>query len=98
MQALFNGRVGVPKELLQQMDAQHHFKRKGRAPVITCRGVRRNQGQQITPRRNGIHLGQQLTLSRDFGSQLKSDGGEAYLFHHHLKREGAAGLTYADLA
>jgi hypothetical protein len=42
-------------------------------------------------------LGQQLTLSRDFGGQLKSGGGEAYLFHHHLTREGAAGLTYADL-
>jgi hypothetical protein len=41
-------------------------------------------------------LGQQLTLSRDFGNQLKS-GGEAYLFHHHLRREGAARLTYADL-
>jgi hypothetical protein len=41
-------------------------------------------------------LDQQLTLSRDFGSQLKS-GGEAYLFHHHLRREGVAGLTYADL-
>ena len=97
MQALFHGRVGVPKELLQQMDAQHHLKRKGRAPVLACRGVRRNQGQQITPRRNGIHLGQQLTLSRDFGGQLKSGGGEAYLFHHHLTHEGAAGLTYADL-
>ena len=51
----------------------------------------------IIARRNGIHLGQQLTLSRDFGGQLKSDGGETYLFHHHLTREGAAGLTYADL-
>ena len=96
MQALFHGRVGVTKELLQQVDAQHHFQRKGRASVLACRGVRRNQGQQITPRRNGIHLGQQLTLSRDFGNQLKS-GGEAYLFHHHLRREGAARLTYADL-
>jgi len=93
MQALFHGRVGVPKELLQSMDAQHHLKRKGREPVLACRGVLRNQGQQITPRRNGIHLGQYLTLSRDFGGQLKSSGGEAYLFHHHLKREGFAVLT-----
>jgi len=91
MQALFHGRVGVPKELLQQMDAQHHLKRKGRAPVLAYRGVRRNQSQQTIPRRNGIHLGQQLTLSRDFDGQLKSGGGEAYSFHHHLGARGLRG-------
>jgi len=97
MQALFHGRVGVTKEFLQQVNAQHHFKRKGRAYVLSCGGVRRNQGQQITPRRNGVHLGQQLTLSRDFGGQLNSGGGEAYLVHHCLTHEGAAGMTCVDL-
>jgi IS30 family transposase len=39
------------------------------------------------------------TISRELSRnrQLKSGGGAADLFYHHLTREGAAGLSYTDL-
>jgi hypothetical protein len=45
VKAFFYGRVGVAKELLQQMNARHQLKRKVQASVPACRGARRNQGR-----------------------------------------------------
>ena len=73
------------------------FKRKGGASVLARMGFRIKEGQQITPRRNSIHLGQQITLSRDFGGQLKSGGDEAFLSLHHSTGAEAAKMTYIDL-
>ena len=45
MQAFVHRRFGLAKELLQQMDEQHHLKRKGRASALAHRSVRRTQEQ-----------------------------------------------------
>jgi len=54
MQGLFHGRVGVSKELQQQMNAQHHLSGKRRALRLASRRMRRNQGQQLRPRNHQV--------------------------------------------
>ena len=97
MQGLFHGRVGMPKELLQQMNAQHHISGKRRAPRLASRCVRRNQPQQLRPRNHQVHLIQKLTLSRSLGHKFESGGGKADLFHLNLTRETLNWATFADL-
>jgi hypothetical protein len=71
----------VPEELLQQVNAQHHFGGKRRTPRLACRRMRRYQGQQLGPRYHQVHLIQELTLARALGDQLESGAGKAHLFH-----------------
>ena len=40
----FHRRVGVAEELLRQVNTQHHFGDKGRAPRGVCSHIRRHQG------------------------------------------------------
>jgi hypothetical protein len=97
MQGLFHGRVGVSKELLQQMNAQHHLSGKWRAPRLASRCMRRNQGQQLRPRNHQVHLIQKLTLARALGDKLESGGGKADLFHLNLTHEALNWVTFADV-
>ncbi len=70
MQGLFHGGVGVSKELLQQMNAQHHVSGKRRAPRLASKCVRRNQPQQLRPRNHQVHLVQKFTLARALGHKF----------------------------
>ena len=96
MQCLFHGRVGMPKELLQQMNAQHHLSGKRWAPRLASRCMRRNQGQQLRPRNHQVHLIQKLTLARALGDKFESGGGKANLFHLCLTHETLNWVTFAD--
>jgi len=97
MQGLFHGRVGVAKELLQQMNAQHHLSGKRRAPRLASRCMRCNQGQQLRPRYDQVHLVQKFTLARALGHKFESGGGKADLFHLNLTRETPNWVTFADV-
>lgn len=46
VQRLFHGRITTVKELLQQVNARRHLRRKRRAPRRALWRVRRNQRQQ----------------------------------------------------
>ena len=99
VQGLFHGRIGVTKEMLQQMDVQHHLGGKRRAVCLALRSMRRNQGQQLRPRDHQVHLDQKLTLARALGDQLESVGGKAHLFHDStVSDQAVSGLTSADLS
>ncbi len=98
MQGLFHSRVGVSKELLQQMNAQHHLSGKWRAPRLASRCMRRNQGQQLRPRYDQIHLVQKFTLARGLSHKFESGGGKADLFHLNLTHETLNWVTFADLS
>ena len=97
VQGLFHGRIGVTKELLQQMVAQHYLCRKRRPTCFAHRRMRCNQRQQFSPRNHQIHLVQKLTLTRALGGQLESGVGKAHLFHDATVSDHAVtGLTFAD--
>ena len=97
MQGLFHGRVGVSKELLQQMNAQHHLSGKRRAPRLASRCVWGNQPQELRPRNHQVHLIQKLTLARALGDKFESGGGKADLFHMNLTGETLNWVTFADV-
>jgi len=81
VQAFVHRRFGLAKELLQQMDEQHHLKRKGRASALAHRSVRRTQEQAnaVTKRSHcqsfgGTGLGQtspKYNSPGQFPSQIK---------------------------
>ena len=97
VQGLFHGRVGVTKELLQQMDAQHHLGGKRRPTCLARRRMWRNQRQQFSPRDHQVHLVQKLTLARALGDQLESAVGKAHLLHGStVSDQAVTGLTFAD--
>ncbi len=87
----------MPKELLQQMNAQHHLSGKRRAPRLASRCVRRNQPQQLRPRNHQVHLVQKFTLARALGHKFESGGGKADLFHLNLTHETLNWVTFADV-
>ena len=98
VQRFFHGRVGVTKELLQQMNAQHHLGGKRRPTCLARRRMWRNQRQQLRPRDHQVHLVKKLTLARALGDQLESGVGKAHLFHGSTVSDQAiSGLTFADL-
>lgn len=98
VQCFFHRRIGVTEELLQQVNAQHHFGGKWRAPCLACRRMRRYQGQQLGPRYHQVHLIKELTLARALGDQLESGAGKAHLFHGSTVADHIVmGLTFADL-
>jgi hypothetical protein len=97
VQRFFHRRIGVTEELLQQVNAQHHFGGKRRASRLACRRMRRYQGQQLGPRNHQVHLIEELTLARALGDQLESGAGKAHLFHDSTVSDHAVmGLTFAD--
>jgi hypothetical protein len=97
VQGLFHGRVGVAEELLQQVNAQHHFGGKRRPSRLARGRMRCNQRQQLGPRDHQVHLIQELTFARAFGDQLESGAGKAHLFHGSTVSDHAVmGLTFAD--
>lgn len=98
VQGFFHRRVGVPEELLQQVNAQHRLQRKGRAPRLACRRVRCNQRQKIKPWDDGIHLIEECTLARPLGGKFKSACGKAHLLHGCSTSEGLRWWTFADLS
>ena len=63
MQALFHRRIRVAEELLEQVYAQHHLRRKGRASAFTRRCVGRNEAKELGPRNNSIHLRKKRMLT-----------------------------------
>ena len=97
VQRLFHGRVGVAKELLQQVNAQHGLQRKGRAPCLARWRVRRNEREQVRPWDDLIHLVQEHPLARALVSQLESALGKADLVHRCSTFEGLDQGTYADV-
>ena len=81
LQQFFGHSDPAMEELLQQVNAQHHFGGKRRAPRLACRRMRRYQGQQLGPWNHQIHLIEELTLARAFGDQLESGARKAHLLH-----------------
>ena len=84
VERLFHGRIRQTEPLLQEVDAQHRFHCKWRAPAFRagCGCIRRNDCHQIRPRHDLLHLTQEHTLSRAPRLQLKTaHGGKAHLFH-----------------
>ena len=97
IQGLFHGRVRVAKQLLQQVDAQHHLGGEWWAPCLARRRMRCNQRQQLRPRDHKVHLVQKLTLARALGDQLESTVGKAHLFHAlTVSDQVFKGLTFAE--
>lgn len=92
VQALFHRRVDMTQEMLRQLHGIHHLNRNGCTSLFSPKVMRRVQPQQLTPKVESIHLGQQPTLWRDFGNRFKSVGGEAFLLHLYF---GATGITSA---
>ena len=94
VQSFFHGRVGVPEELLQQMDAKHRLGGKRCTPRLAGRCMRSNQGQLLRPMNDRVHLVQELTLARALGDKLESGVGKAELFHMNLIN--ARGIQLGD--
>ena len=92
-----HGRVGMTKELPQQMNAKHHLSGKRRAPRLARRCMRRNQGQPRS-RNHQVHLVQKFTLARALGDKFESCGGKADLFHLNLTHETLNRVTFADIS
>jgi len=98
VQLLFHGRVGVTKELLEQMNAQHHLCGKRWPASLARRRVRCYQRQQIRPRDHQVHFIEKLTLAHALGDKLKSGGGKAHLFHGStVTNQAVTGMIFADL-
>lgn len=86
----------MTRELLEQMDAQHHLRGKRRPACLTYRRVRCDQRQQARPRDHLAHLIQKLMHA--LGEKLVSGGCEAYLLHASNGSDQAAlGLAFADV-
>ena len=97
VQGLFHRRIGVAEKLLQQVNAQHRLKRKGRAPCLSRRRTRGNERQQIRPGDHLLHLFQERSLARALAGQLESTLGKADLLHRCSTSAGFDWGTYADI-
>ena len=79
VQRFFHGRIGVPGELLQPVNAQHHINGKRRVPRLGPRRLRRNRGPQLEPRNDLVHLVHEFAPALELGYQLDSGACKAYL-------------------
>ncbi len=97
VQGFFHGRIGVPEELLQQVNAQHDLEGERRTPGLAAGRIWGDQGEQFRPRDHLVHLVEKFPLARALHSKLKSGHSKADLFHLPLTHGPLMGLTFADL-
>ncbi|CQR41666.1 conserved hypothetical protein [Thiomonas sp. CB3] len=97
VQGLFHRRIGVPEELLQQVNAQHDLGGKRRPAGLACGRMWRDQGQQLRPRNHPVHFVEKFPLARALRSKLKSGRSKADLFHLSSTYEPLCRLTFAEV-
>lgn len=80
MHRLLHGRVRVPEEQLQQVNAQDHLCRIRWPSSPSSWTIRCDQRQHLSPLHCQIHLDHKLALACALSEQLESRVGKAHLF------------------
>jgi hypothetical protein len=91
VQTNFTSLLIKAKPLLHLMDVKHFANEERRESYYVCRCNWIDQASQLSPRLSKILVFKILTLTRAYGDQFKSVGGEVCLFHKYIKF--ASGIT-----
>ncbi len=95
VQGFFRVPIGMPEELLQQLNAQHDLGGKGWPVCLAGWHMRGEQGEQLGPRNHPVHLVEKFPLA--LRRTLESGLGKADLFHLCSMHHGLSGMIFVDL-
>jgi len=76
VERFFHRRIGEPKPLLHEVNAQHRLDGKRRTPRLASRPVRLDHPNQLGPGHHKVHLIKKLALARSLGHKFKASRGK----------------------